>query len=304
MNEFTLSKAYATGTVSADVSRGLFGELNSSTISQTHWVPSQSTVDEPSPLQEGEVPYTEFESKDFIYYNYDDWSMDPEWAENLTWTICEAVNDGYPFITAFFAEEPCLAAQTLTPTPTISGTGVEGEVLTANPGTWDDGTQLRYSWFVAGVIIPTATGTTFTPRASDVGRTVTFQVISTKEGYEVVVKFSLGVVITAQPVAPVTNNLSITMGGFAANSWYVPAGFWKKIKAGVKAHKNATTITCVGIVGSHPSKAWQKTLGLNRAALACATAKFFNPKLKTKLTWKIASPSDQVKRGATIRFNR
>jgi hypothetical protein len=163
---------------------------------------------------------------------------------------------------------------------------------------------LVFAWLADGTVIANATALTYIPETGDVGKSITFRVTSTKAGFRTVVKISLGKTITAIPVAPISSNLQITVGGFAGNSWWVPAGFWKSIKAGVKAHKNATTITCVGIVGAHPSKAWQKTLGLNRAALACATAKFLNPKLKTKLSWKVAKSSDRVKRGATIVFNR
>lgn len=304
LNDFSIYRAYATGTVTASTSRGLFGDYNDSSTEKTHWVPSQSTVVEPSPLQSGEIPYTALESKDFLYYNYEGWGMDTVWAEGETWTICESINDGYPFITSFYRAEPCLSAQALTPTPTISGTGVEGDELTAEAGTWDAGVQLSFSWFAGSSIIPGANTTTFTPGADLVGQTITFKVISTKTGYQIVEKVSLGKLVSARAVIPTPSNLSITFGGFTANSWWVPTGFWKSIKAGVKGHKTATTITCVGIVAPGGFKSWQKKLGLNRAALACSAAKILNPNLKTKLSWKVAKASDAVQRGVTIKFNR
>lgn len=295
-----LNRGYATGAVSAVTSRGLYGTFEMGETYNIHWVPSQSTVAEPSPLQSGEVPYTALESKDVNYYSNDGWDISTAWDDE-TWTICATAEDGYPFISAFYTEDPCLEAQSLTPTPTISGSGVEGSQLTGDPGTWDAGVTLVFAWFADGVLIANETGATYLPVSGDVGKVITFRVTSSKADYRTVVKTSLGKTITA---IPVISNLEITVGGFAGNSWWVPVGFWKGIKAGVKAHKNATIITCVGIVSSHPSKAWQKKLGLNRAALACATAKILNPKLKTKLSWKIANSSAKIQRGATIKFNR
>lgn len=300
LEEFDIYSAYATGAVTAAISRGLYGEYAGGHLERTHWVPSQSTVAEPSPLQQGEVPYTALESKDYNYYANEGWDISTGWDDDV-FTICAGAEDGYPFISTFYTEDPCLDPQSLTPTPTISGTGVEGSALTGTPGTWDAGVALVFAWLADGVVIANETNATYTPVVGDVGKIVTFRVTSTKSGYRTVVKTSLGKTITA---IPVVSNLEITVGGFAGNSWWVPVGFWKSIKAGVKAHKNATTITCIGIVAAHPSKAWQKKLGLNRAALACATAKFLNPKLKTKLSWKISKASDKVQRGAIIRFNR
>jgi hypothetical protein len=299
-----VNRAYATGEVTAVTSRGLYGTFDIANTNRVHWIPSQSTVTEPSPLQNGEVPYTALESKDVNYYLYEGWDISTDWTSNAYWTICAAAEDGYPFMSSFFTEDPCRAPQTLTPTPTISGSGVEGSQLAGEPGTWDSGTTLAFAWLADGAVIVNETNASYTPVTGDVGKVITFRVTSTREGFRTVVRTSLGITITAMPATPVVNNLEITFGGFASNSWWVPTGFWKRIKAGVKAHKNATAITCVGIVGPSGSKAWQKTLGLNRAALTCATAKFLNPKLKTKLTWKVAKSTDTIQRGATIRFNR
>jgi hypothetical protein len=299
-----INRGYATGAVTAVTSRGLYGTFELGDTNRVHWIPSQSTVAEPSSLQNGEVPYTALESKDVNYYLNDGWEISTAWADEANWTICAAAENGYPFITDFYTEDPCLGAQILTPTPTISGSGVEGSQLTGEPGTWDAGTTLVFAWFADGVLIANETGATYLPVAGDVGKVITFRVTSSKADFRTVVKTSLGKTITAIPVVPVVSNLEITVGGFTGNSWWVPVGFWKSIKAGVKAHKTATTITCVGIVAPGGFKSWQKKLGLNRAALACATAKFLNPKLKTKLSWKIAKASDEVQRGAKIKFDR
>lgn len=58
-------------------------------------------------------------------------------------------------------------------TPTV------GQPLTATTGTWTGAPTpwFSYQWKVAGVDVPGATGTVFVPRAEDVGKTVTVQVI-------------------------------------------------------------------------------------------------------------------------------
>jgi hypothetical protein len=298
-----LNKGYATGTVTAPTSRGLYGTFDMGDTVKVHWVPSQSTVPESAPLQTGEVPFTALESKDFNYYLNENWEISTVWNAEI-WTICATAEDGYPFISAFYAEDPCLSAQTLTPTPTISGSGVEGAQLTGEPGTWDLGTTLVFAWLADGNVIANQTGSTYTPVAGDVGKVISFRVTSTKEGFGTVARTSLGKTISASPSVPEASNLEITIGGFAGNSWWVPAGYWKSIRAGVKGHKTSTTVTCVGIVAPGGFKSWQKKLGLNRAALACAAVKLLNPKLKTKLSWKIARASDVVQRGITIKFHR
>jgi hypothetical protein len=82
------------------------------------------------------------------------------------------------------------AAQTSTPTPTISGTPTVGAELLAVPGTWDDGTTLAYQWFAGDVAVEGATGPAFTPGAAEVGKTVTVAVTGTREGYATVTRTS------------------------------------------------------------------------------------------------------------------
>jgi hypothetical protein len=96
----------------------------------------------------------------------------------------------------------------------------------------------------------------------------------------------------------------IAFGEFAGNSWWIPLGFVAKVKAAVKAHASATALTCVGIVAPGGRQAWEKKLGLKRAALTCAIAKSFNSKLKTTLDWRISALTDKVKRGAAVKFNK
>ncbi|MDO9455554.1 M1 family aminopeptidase [Nocardioides sp.] len=77
-----------------------------------------------------------------------------------------------------------------TPTPTIDGTPRVGTVLTAVPGTWDQGATLTYQWLADNVAIAGATGTTYTPGAGQLGARITVAVTGTKPGYTTVTRTS------------------------------------------------------------------------------------------------------------------
>lgn len=304
-----IENLYATGHVTAGESRGAIGRFaGSPSIQRLHWAPTQAAVDVPGDLRNGEVPFTEAESKDWAYYLGDGWDISTIWDEGYSWTICEAFNDGYPFITSLYSEDPCLQVQSLTPFAVISGSGVEGETLTGSSGTWDAGTTQTLQWRRNNTPIDGATATTYIPVAGDVGNTITFVVTSTKPGYQNVMRYSIGITITAKPevVVPPKKNtkLSVAVGGFAGNSWWVPKGFAAAIKKAGKAHAKATTVTCTGIVAPGGTATWQKTLGLKRAVLGCAFVISNNPKLKVKLAWKVAKKSDAVLRGVELKFNK
>ena len=241
----------------------------------------------------------------YDYYNQAGWEISTNWADDAIWTICAGANDGYPVLTGGYSQDPCAPALTNATAPIINGTGVVGKSLTINKGNWDAGVAFTYQWKLDGNDIAGATAATYKPVDGDVGKTVTVALTGTKTGFKTTTKVSSNsVVVTAAPVIVVTEPSDVTVGGFAGNSWWIPVGFVSAIKAGVKAHSKATAVTCVGIVAPGGNKAWQKTLGLKRAALACSTAKSFNGKLKTKLSWKVAAATDKVLRGATLTFNK
>ncbi|MBD8605771.1 hypothetical protein IFT73_02795 [Aeromicrobium sp. CFBP 8757] len=99
---------------------------------------------------------------------------------------------GYPTAVTKVSEAVAVApaAQTATPVPTISGTPTVGAELTADPGTWDDGTTLTFQWSAGDVAVDGATGSTFTPGAATVGKTVTVAVTGTREAYATVTRTS------------------------------------------------------------------------------------------------------------------
>ncbi|NQX12259.1 hypothetical protein HQQ80_11530 [Microbacteriaceae bacterium VKM Ac-2855] len=95
--------------------------------------------------------------------------------------------------------------QTLTPTPTISGTLKVGSTLTATPGTWDAGVTLSYQWKRnGGSYILGATSPTYVLRANDAGATLTVSVTGTKPGYSPATKTSAttGIVAKGTLTAP------------------------------------------------------------------------------------------------------
>lgn len=67
--------------------------------------------------------------------------------------------------------------------PAISGTARVGTPLRAVRGSWTSGTVFRYQWYAGGVAVAGATGSTFTPRASEQGKVVVVKVIGRAPGY-------------------------------------------------------------------------------------------------------------------------
>jgi hypothetical protein len=72
------------------------------------------------------------------------------------------------------------------PTPVVTGTPRVGSPLTVVPGTWMTGVALAYQWYVDGSPVSGATGTSYSPRAGDLGRTVHVEVTGTRADYPTV----------------------------------------------------------------------------------------------------------------------
>jgi hypothetical protein len=85
--------------------------------------------------------------------------------------------------------------QTLTPTPTVSGTSKVGQALTSTPGPWDSGVTLTYKWLRDGVPINGATNATYTLTADDTTKQISVEVTGTKTGYVTVKKTSSTITI-------------------------------------------------------------------------------------------------------------
>lgn len=95
-------------------------------------------------------------------------------------TIAPAAGSDVKTYDAQLAFEPMVN----TVLPSISGTVVVGQTLTASPGTWvPAGASFTYQWASNGAAIAGATGSTFVVTQGQVGRRITVTVTASKTGY-------------------------------------------------------------------------------------------------------------------------
>jgi hypothetical protein len=91
---------------------------------------------------------------------------------------------GYTSVSRTSKPTAAVAVGILTsPVPTIRGTARVGTPLTAIPGTWTNGTTLKYQWFANGTKIGGATSASFTPTSAQRGAKITVAVTGAKTGY-------------------------------------------------------------------------------------------------------------------------
>lgn len=82
-------------------------------------------------------------------------------------------------------------ALTAAPVPTVSGTASRGHVLTARIGAWAPSpVELTFQWKRNKVAIAGATTSKYTLTSADEGKSITFVVTGTKDGYTTVAKSS------------------------------------------------------------------------------------------------------------------
>ena len=67
-----------------------------------------------------------------------------------------------------------------------------GSVLTANSTAWMQGVSLTYQWRLNGLPIDGSTNRQIVVQPEYLGKTLSFQIIATREGYSTIVKFSKG----------------------------------------------------------------------------------------------------------------
>ena len=75
---------------------------------------------------------------------------------------------------------------TLSPVPTVSGSYIVGQTLTATVGTWDAGVAFGYQWYANGVAIVGATGTSYTLTTAEIGKKITFATTGSLYAYNTV----------------------------------------------------------------------------------------------------------------------
>ncbi len=110
------------------------------------------------------------------------------------------------------------AVQSLTPTPTISGTAKVGQTLTAVPGTWGADIGLSYQWLRQGLPIPGANTITYKTTGDDYLQSISVEVTGAARGYETVTK-----------VSATTNIAQGTLSNAFSPSLYAPFRVGKKL---------------------------------------------------------------------------
>jgi hypothetical protein len=122
------------------------------------------------------------------------------------------------------------------PAPTVGGSPRVGSVLTVQPGVWMSGVTLGLQWYVGGQPVAGATGSSYTPRASDLGATVRVEVTGSRTDYPPVSRAStetaavaVGVLVTAKPTisgTPVVGKTLIAKpGAWTAGTTFAYAWF-------------------------------------------------------------------------------
>lgn len=112
------------------------------------------------------------------------------------------------------------------PTPVIGGTGLAGDQLQANVGTWSPTpTSFRYRWLLDGEEISGATSRFYTPTAAQAGREITLSVTAIGSGYTDTTKNSLPLAVRLKQIT-VDGNPAITGDGLVGSPLSVDRGTW------------------------------------------------------------------------------
>ncbi|MFT4011177.1 MAG: CHAP domain-containing protein [Nocardioidaceae bacterium] len=135
--------------------------------------------------------------------------------------------------------------------PAISGTARVGTPLTASTGTWAPaGDSYTYQWYAAGKAISGATGKSYTPAPTDLGKTLTVGVSAVKGGYTTATSTSAATTAVAAGTFARTSGPTITgtakVGSVLTASpgvWSPAATYGYQWLAGGKAISGATKST-------------------------------------------------------------
>ena len=143
---------------------------------------------------------------------------------------------------------------TAAPVPTITGTPVSGQQLTAATGTWAPAPDaLAYQWSANGAAITGATASTYTPTSTDVGKTITVTVTGTKAGYVTTAKTSTATAaVTAAPPTEFTAAPVPTVTGTPVSGQQLTAatGTWAPAPDALAYQWNANGAAITGATAS------------------------------------------------------
>lgn len=178
-------------------------------------------------------------------------------ADKVGTTLAVAITGsatGYTDVTSTSLGVPFAAATLTTATPTISGTALAGEMLTADAGTWGpSGVALAYQWYANNVAILGATSSTYVLTEAENTATITVKVTGSLDGYTTETETSadfgpamLKTMTTATPTVSGTTMVGATLTVDAnASSWTPSAGVtfsyeWLADGVGISGATNST----------------------------------------------------------------
>jgi hypothetical protein len=192
-------------------------------------------------------------------------------AQTLTVTVTGTKPGITPVVVTSAASTPVVSGtQVLQPTPTVTGTPRASSASTGVAGSWDSGTTRTYRWLVDGTAVEGATGTTYTPTLAEIGKALTFEVTSTRTGYDTVVKTSdpktiVGLAPTLTPTPTISGEPKVDVELTAeAGTWDDGTTLTYQWKADGEAVEGATgptytpgpgklgTVITVAVTGSKP----------------------------------------------------
>ncbi|QXT63618.1 hypothetical protein [Tessaracoccus palaemonis] len=145
------------------------------TVTSTGWEPADVTLSYAWFRDGAQLPGIDTASYTVSKYNI---------GKKMTVKVTASA-DGYADASVTTAPTATVVGMTLkTAKPTISGTRQVGHTLTAKAGSWTSGTKLSYQWYRDGKKLTGYTKSTFALTQYSLGKTLTVQVIGTKDGYE------------------------------------------------------------------------------------------------------------------------
>lgn len=158
----------------------------------------------------------------------------------------------------------------VTSAPTITGTALSGEKLTAKPNTWTTGTTFTYQWYADGVAVEGATLSTLTLGSDQLDKQMSVIVTGLKSGYATVTRESaktlkvalagtptisgdamIGSVLTADP-GPWTGMMTLTYQWYA--NGVTMSGETNPTLTLASAHSGAQiTVRITGTLSGYPT---------------------------------------------------
>jgi hypothetical protein len=146
--------------------------------------------------------------------------------EKTIWVSITGSRAGSPSVTRVSNATAVIqkGAMTNTIPPFISGVTEEGELLTANVGTWSISPSFSFQWLRNGILIPGATSSAFRLTNKDSNNRISVKITGTQSGYESLAVTSSDNLITAK--LKLTPTPTISGRGWVGYSLYSNPGTW------------------------------------------------------------------------------